>query len=1296
MYRCWLRVVRLGLAVGVGTPGFWVPATGFTNGPPVITSVVQFWSVPPEVFAQGLPIQLEGTVLYEDPEWGLFFFQDETGPLFTPPPRQLAGAIAGDRIRLTGQTAWSQNDRRVNGMAVEVLGRGVLPTPVRLSLAELTNRMAAPQRVAVEGVVRLAEPLDGNRGRLVLDLGTTRLQAFVRQAAPEALVRIQHAQVQVVALRVPADRPMQGVAPVDLLVNGMADIQVLLAMSEDPFQAPLYSIGYVLRQFEVGRPPMLHRFRGVAEDHVVGRSFWLDDGTGRLLVRTSQILVLTNGTRVEVVGYPAGRGPEEVWLEEARYRLAGSGRESSQTRPNRVLRSVREIRALTPEQAGARWPVSLEAVVTYHDPHWRVLFVQQQDAGIFVQCPDPPGVLQPGDRVQIQGVTDPGGYAPIIDQGQITRLGPGPVPEAERPRLSQLFSGQLDSSWVELQVRIRTIRRLGQNLEMELISQRGGIVAWLPGWGDQPVPDNWVGLEVRARGVVGSRFNALRQLTGVTLHIPGLAFVEFLEPVPEDPWDREPTPIRHLLTATGGPANGTRVLIRGVVTYASTNGWVAVGDDTGGLWLHLSQPGLRPGQKVELMGFPTGGPHGPTLEHPLVRILGQDHLPSPVQATAQALISSELDAQRVTVEGTLVENQTYLPRPYLLLDDGGTLFHVYFADGSQQFTALPWKPGSRLAVTGVCQVQRDEWGRPRTVRIMTAGTADLRLLAAPPWMTRRHWMMGAGLTAMAAVTALAWGCTLRRKVQAQTRQLEQQFRIELELKKRYEDLFENAGDLILLLEADGRISAVNRAVETVFDQPRAGLLGRPLAEFLHPDDRPRLAEVVTQVRQGHACAPFEVRLQGHAGQERVLELHIQALQQDRSCTGFECIARDQTERRRLECQLRQMQRLESVGQLAAGVAHDYNNLMTVVLGHAGMLLHEGDLPPAVHESLQEIQRAASRAADLTRQLLAFSRKQVMQARPVNLNEVVTDMTKMLRRLIGEHIELRCQLDPAVSLVQADVAMIEQVIVNLAVNARDAMPNGGTLTIRTERVDVSPEHLQKSPESIPGRHVCLSVIDTGIGMDPETVRHIFEPFFTTKPFGKGSGLGLATVYGIVKQHNGWIEVESQLGRGSVFRVYLPALSGAREDRKSSEAGCMQGGRETVLAVEDEPALRLLLVNSLRRLGYHVLAAQDAHQALQLWQQHRDQIDLVITDMVMPGGVNGQELAARLRQDRPQLKVIFSSGYSQELFHEGLERLPGPFLPKPFTPSKLAQAVRTCLDGEPVARSWTSAQPEPTST
>jgi PAS domain S-box-containing protein len=393
-----------------------------------------------------------------------------------------------------------------------------------------------------------------------------------------------------------------------------------------------------------------------------------------------------------------------------------------------------------------------------------------------------------------------------------------------------------------------------------------------------------------------------------------------------------------------------------------------------------------------------------------------------------------------------------------------------------------------------------------------------------------------------------------------------------------------------------------------------------------------------------------------------------------------CYASDITDRLNLEAQLRHSQKMESVGQLAAGVAHDFNNILTVIQGQTCLLLLNPKLDPKIAESLQPIRESAERAANLTRQLLALSRRQIMQPKELDLNVVISNVAKMLHRLLTESIALELHHAPHLPAILADPGMMEQIIVNLAVNARDAMPQGGQLTITTRALQITEADARINPEARPGQFVCLSVADTGCGMDAKIMERIFEPFFTTKEAGKGTGLGLATVYGIVKQHQGWIEVTSAVGQGSIFKVFLPSLGNPlTTSPESSVLPPVPKGSESVLVVEDEPNLCTLIKNILERKGYRVLTAASGTDALQRWEQQKGDFQLLLTDMVLPGGISGRELASRLQAQKPELKIIYTSGYSLELvggdyaLREGLN-----YLQKPFYPHVLAQTVRQCLD------------------
>ncbi len=396
-----------------------------------------------------------------------------------------------------------------------------------------------------------------------------------------------------------------------------------------------------------------------------------------------------------------------------------------------------------------------------------------------------------------------------------------------------------------------------------------------------------------------------------------------------------------------------------------------------------------------------------------------------------------------------------------------------------------------------------------------------------------------------------------------------------------------------------------------------------------------------------------------------------------------CYAEDITQQLSLEEQLRQSQKMESVGQLAAGVAHDFNNMLTIIQGHSSSLLAKPGLPSEMLDPVQAVYFAAERAAGLTRQLLMFSRKNVMQLQPLDLRETVGNMSKMLQRLIGETVALDFHPPEALPLVPADTGMVEQVVMNLSVNARDAMPKGGKLIVGIEAVTLDTNYVELHPEARAGSFVRVRVADTGCGMDATTMTRIFEPFFTTKEVGKGTGLGLATVYGIVKQHYGWVEVNSELGKGTTFDVFFPASNEmAGSDKKEVTLAIpVAGGTETILIVEDEPVLREMARGILEECGYRILEAESGKEALNTWSQRAGEIDLLLTDMVMPDGVSGVELAERLLIGHPGLKIVFTSGYTaNEINPEVLAKTHARFLQKPYSHADLAKIVRNCIDGK----------------
>lgn len=513
--------------------------------------------------------------------------------------------------------------------------------------------------------------------------------------------------------------------------------------------------------------------------------------------------------------------------------------------------------------------------------------------------------------------------------------------------------------------------------------------------------------------------------------------------------------------------------------------------------------------------------------------------------------------------------------------------------------------------------------------------------------------------------------SMHEQTEKDLRQSEERFRLLVEGTKDY---------AIFMLDPNGVVVSWNLGAERLFGYTAEEAVGSTLGE-LYPSEDLQIHTSQYVLEQAAAGGQFEEetwRLSKEGRRFRASTVTTALRDEEGRLRGFSRITRDMTEKHALEQQLRHAQKLEAIGRLAGGVAHEFNNSATAILGYATLILEQAQGDAKLRHYAEEIHKAGQRAAGVTRQLLAFSRQQILQPTTVNLNEVVGDVEKMLHRLIGENIRVVTALDPYLGSIKADPGSIAQVIVNLALNARDAMPDGGELLIETSNVDVDTVIARDSQQIGPGPHVRLRVSDTGTGLDKQAAAHLFEPFFTTKPVGSGTGLGLSTVYGIVKQSGGGILVFSEPGRGATFQIYFPRQKPVVvKPALLSLAKTPAGGSETILVVEDDSSLRWLTCQILIQFGYTILSAPDAEQALQICSQRAGRLDLVITDVIMPKH-SGRHLAREIRELYPRIKVLLMSGHMAEIAQQDQNGVDLPFLEKPFTPEVLASKVRQVLD------------------
>jgi len=566
----------------------------------------------------------------------------------------------------------------------------------------------------------------------------------------------------------------------------------------------------------------------------------------------------------------------------------------------------------------------------------------------------------------------------------------------------------------------------------------------------------------------------------------------------------------------------------------------------------------------------------------------------------------------------------------------------------------------------VCGGPADSWEGDLAVKLDSSDRCLFLPKPLDPVFTLRFTLLFAQkfTAALRTALALAQSDSLLSAAEAARRAAQEQCRL----------LFDNNPIPIYVCDQTTfAFLAVNEAAVHLYGYSRDEFLAMTLLDLAQPQDIPAFRQRLSKLAPcAGNCGVWQHRVRDGKYLEVEITTHGLAVE-GRQAWLF--MVMDVTERSRLEAQLRQAQKMESVGQLASGIAHDFNNLLTVISGHAGMLMAEPPSSAKAADSLKEISQATKRASDLTRQLMTFSRKHELHLQVADLNEVVNNVGKMLRRILGEDITLRVEFAPGLPSIKADLGMLEQVLMNLAVNSRDAMPKGGQLLIRTSAAQIDQAQARLNPEAAPGQFVCLTFSDTGCGIAPENLGRIFEPFFTTKELGHGTGLGLATVYGIVKQHQGWIQVASRIQEGATFQVYFPVWHEKSVPllMPSGEQKVI-GGAETILLVEDEAPLLKLMHHILESYGYKVLDSSTGAAALEIWGQQKKKIDLLLSDLVLPDGMSGQELAKILQAERPGLKVIYTSGYDTgRLAGDSSPAQGAVFIQKPFHARKLAETV-----------------------
>lgn len=974
------------------------------------------------------------------------------------------------------------------------------------------------------------------------------------------------------------------------------------------------------------------------------------------------------------------------------------GREgfTASARPRELagLTQVAQIRHLTAAEAAGQHPVSLRAVVTYagmDDDGRYALFVQDASSGIFVHDPRPdPGLYRAGQEVELEGVSDPGLYGPVIRKGVMRVVGEGRMPLAKPVTMEEMLTGRLDGQRVRVTGVVGRIDRGTRVTRLQVLTGLSKLEVVVATAGESgKVPGSWLDSEVAVSGVCAAIFNQRRQLSGVALFVRGVEDTEVLREAPADPFDVPARTITSLRQFDPAESGWQRVRVPGVITLRLPGRGLFLQDTAGGLFVETrdSEP-LEVGDEVEVLAYLRSTAGEPQLLEPRFRRLRQGEGMAAESVEAAELGAGQYDKRLVRLEAKLVYRHASEPRVFRCRS-GSTEFDLVGVGSGVEEALGSVEPGIRARVTGVWVEERDGYPGARSVRLMLRSMEDFEVLERPSWWNSQRTLAVMSGLLVGALAAVVWAWRLKRQVVLRTEQTQQALAL-------LEASVEQSPSGILIVNAEDmsvrRMNAAALAMRGTDREPLTGLgmgSGQGRWQVYRPDGGAYPAAempLIRAVQRGEIIHGEEMMIRGADGRDRWVVVNAAPVRgvEGRITAGvlvFHDITERKTseeERGKLQAQLLQAQKMESVGRLAGGVAHDFNNMLQTILGNADLALSDLAGNGAARESLMEIRYAATRSADLVKQLLAFARKQTVSPRLLDLNVAVTGTLKMLQRLLGEDIRVEWEPGEGLWPIRMDPSQLDQVLANLSVNARDAIRGVGRIGISTANVTLDEVAARAIAELVPGDYVRMRISDTGMGMSDEVLEHLFEPFFTTKEVGRGTGLGLATVYGILRQNGGAIGVESRLGEGSVFTLYFPRAEGTPEAPEVGGEVVAGVGRGTILLVEDEDVVLTYCRRVLHHQGYEVLAVGDPRLAIDLVRRRQGRLDLLITDVVMPE-MNGRELWDRLQELRPGLKCLFMSGYTADaiaregVLEEGIE-----FLQKPFTVEVFMRRIAEILN------------------
>ena len=1252
----------------------------------IVSTFVELRGLEEAEASRGYPARIEGILLFFYAPWEICWVSDGEHEYFISSNSFSPGLKDGDLVIVEGVTYWNESIPDLSQVKVTSLKTGDLPEAIPLEYSiDMGSHQISGYR-SLLGTIWDIEEVAADLQRLAFRHGGRLIQVFVKDSK-ETLSKaaVVGAEVEITGFLVhdPAWPQNANASPVQLFVADPSLISVLRTPPVDPFLLPAIDFGNGNKQLSEALSDNYIRVQGVVDKVISTDQSIVRVGDVVFQVSWKDTTQLNTNDFVDLVGFVEVSDSKGVVVTRAILNELSSNSKKEPESPS-IKREFFDLTDLSIGNSPVGHPFEFSAEVVHMGING-VFVARIQDKLTFVTPDFDNKGLSPGDRVKISGRSGSSGSLRNLYGCQVELIEPGTRDQLDPMEFDGLSSLPINASILKLEGMVQSITETPRYIRVNLLV--GGEVIHV--FFDQPepgglLPYSWIGHRISVEGVFRPLTDFSKRATYAHFYAGDSTKITFIDSYHEDRFFLEASPIADLTALWKNPNSYSFKKVSGQVTHVSSNHMVGLQDSSGGNFFKFSSDDLPElGQWIEIICLPS---RKSVKSDPDIFGLSWRLIPeSPLELTTTSILESHMldtanQGKWVQVEALVLANFSDSPIPQVVLQSGDSVFKASLSGfkNPAQFSGI--KPGSFVSLQGAYKIQEDEWGIPRSFRIFPQRETDLLLLKETPYLTFPKVNLIVGFCLCVSVLAAFWALSLRVKVTQQTAKIKRAFEMETNLRESYRELFENAQDIIFTLDPNCGIIDVNRAGENLFGRDRAELKGLPLGSLIDKKDNSNFTEGVRALVSTETLQQIEVSFRGKSRKRVVLEINARKILDK----GFQCICRDVTERTQLTYKVNQLQKMEMVGQLAAGVAHDYNNMMTVILGQVELLKLEDRFNESGMEMLIEIERAALRATDLTRQLLAFSRKQVMKETVFELNELTSNLIRMLERLLGDNLELVCSYTDEPTWVRGDAGMLEQVMVNLSVNARDAMEFGGRLRISTQIEAVEGGSVNHSKEAKSGVYLVWEFSDNGVGIPKKFQQKIFEPFFTTKKIGKGTGLGLSTVDGIVSQHGGWIEVTSARGEGTTFKVYLPiAAAPSQETLAKKEELYMPfpEGSGKILLIEDEPSLNRLLFQVLSYYGYEVLSAPNSSEATAIWAKEKDSIKLVFSDMVIPGSDSGFDLCEQFKKDSPNLKFLLSSGYSKGLDKRLKEsHLYDGFLPKPFDPRELLELINRVLKGQ----------------